>query len=134
MGEGSSAPPSNEIDGGTRDRSTRWTWLLLTYGLAGVIVYRLGFLGQGFGEFADIFFLWLGSLVFYVIVELSASGLILAGDRWNLIPPLVPAVAVAGVAIIFVRQGNAWEVVSGTAGLVVFAALAMLLIRPRSRA
>lgn len=116
------------------DKSARWTWLLLTYGLAGVIAYRLGFLGQGFGEFADIFFLWLGSLVFYVIVELSAPGLVVAASRWNLIPPLVPALAVATVAMVFIRRWNAWEVAVGTAGLVVFAVLAMLLTRPRTRA
>lgn len=114
--------------GGGGGANTRSAWLILTYALAADIVYRAGFARQPFGQIADLIFIWLGVQLFYVILEMSTLGSIVAAWRVSNIPSTVLAIVVAGVFLLLTTFWSAAVVLTGASALALMAVLAMILL------
>jgi len=111
--------------------NVRYAWLLLTYALAADIFYRAGFARQTFGQIADLLFIWIGAQLFYVILEMSTAGSIIAAFRVTFIPSTVLSIVVAAGALIMTRYWSALVVTAGVTSLALMAVLAMALLWKR---
>ncbi len=112
---------------GTGGRNVRYSWLVLTYALAADIFYRAGFARETFGQIADLLFIWLGAQVFYVILEMSATGVTMAAFRAMTIPTMALAIVVAAGALLMTTFWSAAVVSAGVAALALMAVLALLV-------
>lgn len=124
---------ADERTEGIESRNVRWTWVLLNYALAGDILYRGGFLRQDFGQFADIFFIWAGALVFFAVLDVATGGLTLAAFRLTAVPTMILAFVIAGGTLVVALHWSAWGVTAGVFVLSVVALLAFAVVRRRRR-
>lgn len=117
-----------------RHRNLQYAWLLLNYALGADIVYRAAFARQAYGQIADLVFIWLGSLLFYTVLELSVTGSLVGMWRVSTIPMTVIGVVAAGVLLLVNIYWSGRLILTGgmfIAGMIVLALL--VIARRRNR-
>jgi len=122
---------SDERTQSVQARNIRWTWIAMNYALALDIVYRAGMLGQELGQFVDIFGIWVGASLLYMVLDLTTGGTTPAAFRlW-----VVPAMAAGAVFGLVAGLGTEWGVgvVAAVAAFLGTAALIVIMVVRRRR-
>ncbi len=118
---------------GAGERNLRYSWLILNYALAADIVWRAGFAHAPYGQIADLVFIWLGAQLFYVILELSVRGSLIAVFRLSSVPATILGILVAGGFLLLTTYWSGRLILAGVFALALVAVLALMLVARRSK-
>ncbi len=113
------------------EKNLRYAWLVLNYALAADIVYRAGFAREAYGRIADLIFIWLGAQLFYLVLELSVQGSLVAVFRLSAVPATVLGIVAAGGLLLLTQFWSGRIILAGAFGLALVAVLALLVVARR---